>query len=54
MGRRNLIWVVEIGKDRNHLEVGDLIALPFKIACRVCFPCHRSAFPACGRSNPKP
>lgn len=44
--------VVEVGKDRSKLKVGDRVVAPFTIACGECFFCKRGFFSSCERSNP--
>jgi glutathione-independent formaldehyde dehydrogenase len=44
--------VIEIGRDCETLEVGDIVSVPFNIACGRCSACKRGDTGVCLRTNP--
>jgi glutathione-independent formaldehyde dehydrogenase len=44
--------VVELGSDCETLEVGDIVSVPFNIACGRCAACKRGDTGVCLRTNP--
>ena len=44
--------VVELGNDCETLEVGDIVSVPFNIACGRCAACKRGDTGVCLRTNP--
>jgi len=56
MGHEPMGIVEEIGPDvdRNRINVGDRVVVPFPIACGSCFFCRRQLYSCCDNTNPKP
>ena len=56
MGHEPMGIVEEIGPDvdRNKINVGDRVVVPFPIACGQCFFCRRQLYSCCDNTNPKP
>ena len=44
--------VVELGRDCETLEIGDIVSVPFNIACGRCAACKRGDTGVCLRTNP--
>ena len=51
MGHEFMGEVVEVGKDKKALRVGDRVVIPFTIFCGECDQCKRGNFSVCERSN---
>ena len=45
--------VAEVGRDVEYIKVGDLVSVPFNIACGRCRSC-KSATPACVKTSTRP
>lgn len=54
LGHEFMGEVVEVGKDVKKLQIGDLVVVPFTIACGECFFCNRDLWSGCDNSNPTP
>ena len=54
LGHEFMGEVVEVGPgvDREKLNVGDRVVVPFTIACGNCFPCKNQLWSCCDNSNP--
>jgi threonine dehydrogenase-like Zn-dependent dehydrogenase len=54
MGHEFMGEVVEVadGVDRNKLEVGDRVVIPFPIACGACAACRAELYSLCENTNP--
>jgi threonine dehydrogenase-like Zn-dependent dehydrogenase len=54
LGHENLGWVVEVGPAVEQVKVGDMVCLPFNIACGHCENCERGLTNYCLIANPDP
>lgn len=54
LGHEFMGEVVEVGPgvNRDRLNVGDRVVVPFTIACGNCFPCKNQLWSCCDNSNP--
>jgi glutathione-independent formaldehyde dehydrogenase len=52
LGHENLGIVVEVGDSVRHVKKGDLVCLPFNIACGSCENCERGYTGFCLTMNP--
>jgi len=52
LGHENLGEVIEVGPYVKRVKVGDLVCLPFNIACGICENCERGYTSACLLANP--
>jgi threonine dehydrogenase-like Zn-dependent dehydrogenase len=55
LGHEFMGEIVEVGPDvdKNKVNVGDRVVIPFNIACGSCFFCKRQLFSCCDNTNPK-
>ena len=53
-GHENLGEVVEIGNAVDRIKVGDMVCLPFNIACGFCANCEKGLTAFCLTTNPNP
>ncbi|GCE15360.1 glutathione-independent formaldehyde dehydrogenase [Tengunoibacter tsumagoiensis] len=53
-GHENLGEVVEIGNAVDRIKVGDMVCLPFNIACGFCANCEKGLTAYCLTTNPNP
>lgn len=53
-GHENLGEVVEIGNAVDRIKVGDMVCLPFNVACGFCRNCEAGLTAFCLRTNPDP
>lgn len=54
IGHENLGEVVEAGSAVDRVQVGDMVCLPFNIACGFCANCERGLTAFCLTTNPDP
>jgi len=54
IGHENLGEVIEIGNAVDRIKVGDMVCLPFNIACGFCDNCVRGLTGFCLTTNPNP
>lgn len=54
LGHENLGEVVEIGAAVDRVQVGDMVCLPFNVACGFCQNCERGLTAYCLVTNPDP
>lgn len=54
IGHENLGEVIEVGNAVDHVKVGDMVCLPFNIACGTCRNCNERQTAFCLRTNPNP
>ena len=54
IGHENLGQVIEIGNAVDRIKVGDMVCLPFNIACGFCDNCIRGLTGFCLTTNPNP
>jgi threonine dehydrogenase-like Zn-dependent dehydrogenase len=54
LGHENLGEVVEVGEACDVVQVGDLVVLPFNIACGHCANCEKGLTAFCLTANPDP
>ncbi len=52
LGHENMGRVVEVGPAVEQLRVGDMVALPFNVACGRCKNCERGKTNCCLTANP--
>jgi threonine dehydrogenase-like Zn-dependent dehydrogenase len=52
LGHEFMGEVVELGAGVKNLQIGDLVVVPFAIACGGCFFCNRDLWALCDNSNP--
>ena len=52
LGHEFMGEVVEVGRDKVELKVGDRVVVPFTIACGRCFFCKEQLWSLCDNSNP--
>ncbi len=52
LGHENLGEVIEIGKAVDRVKVGDMVCVPFNVACGFCKNCERGFTSACLTVNP--
>jgi hypothetical protein len=52
LGDENTGEVVEAGSDVEHIKVGDLVSVPFNIACGRCRNCKEGYTNLCQNTNP--
>src|SRR5579883_1340147 len=53
-GHENLGEVVEVGEGVSSIKVGDIVCLPFNIACGFCANCEKGLTAFCLTTNPNP
>lgn len=54
IGHENLGEVIEVGNAVDRIKVGDMVCLPFNIACGFCDNCTRGLTGFCLTTNPNP
>ncbi|MEZ0074648.1 glutathione-independent formaldehyde dehydrogenase [Planotetraspora sp. GP83] len=54
LGHENLGEVVEVGEAVDQVRVGDLVCIPFNIACGFCANCEKRLTAYCLTTNPEP
>ncbi|GAA4586381.1 glutathione-independent formaldehyde dehydrogenase [Planotetraspora phitsanulokensis] len=54
LGHENLGEVIEIGSAVDHVRVGDVVCIPFNIACGFCANCEKGLTAYCLTTNPEP
>ena len=54
IGHENLGEVIEVGSAVDRIKVGDMVCLPFNIACGTCQNCNEQQTAFCLRTNPNP
>lgn len=54
LGHENLGEVIEAGEAVDHIRVGDVVCIPFNIACGFCRNCERGLTNYCLTTNPDP
>jgi glutathione-independent formaldehyde dehydrogenase len=54
LGHENLGRVVEVGADVERIKVGDMVCVPFDVACGHCENCERGLTNYCLVANPDP
>jgi glutathione-independent formaldehyde dehydrogenase len=54
LGHENLGEVIEVGAAVDRVRVGDLVCVPFNVACGFCRNCERGFTQACLTMNPQP
>ena len=52
MGHEFMGEVVEVGREVEHVKVGDRVVVAFPIACGRCAQCRRGLYSVCENSNP--
>jgi threonine dehydrogenase-like Zn-dependent dehydrogenase len=52
LGHEFMGEVMEVGRNVNHLKVGDRVVVPFPIACGNCNACQAELYSCCENSNP--
>ena len=54
LGHENLGRVVEVGPGVVRVRVGDMVCVPFNVACGFCANCERGLTAFCLTTNPDP
>jgi glutathione-independent formaldehyde dehydrogenase len=54
LGHENLGEVIEVGAAVDRIRVGDMVCIPFNVACGYCRNCERGLTHACLTMNPQP
>ncbi|MEV1288540.1 glutathione-independent formaldehyde dehydrogenase [Micromonospora sp. NPDC049679] len=54
LGHENLGEVVEVGAGVDQVQVGDMVVMPFNVACGFCENCEQGLTAFCLLSNPNP